>query len=207
MTICRALAEIKLLDQRINRKIRENMYVAANKKSAKKVNNSVNKDEFITSGMSAYQSILDLIERRKKIKAAIVASNAITTVTENEVEMTVADAIERKTSICYEQSLLAELERQYNSALSKTNTENEKVKQKLDEFLLATLGKEGKSKATEDEINAISKPYTEQNELEIVDAIGVKDIITNMKDNVEKFISEIDFVLSESNTITKIEIN
>jgi hypothetical protein len=206
ISITRALAELKLLNSRIERKIGESIFLAANKKSAKKVNNVFTKEEFVENAKADYQSVIDLIERRKKIKAAIVDSNAKTVVTIANKSMTVAEAIERKESIQYDKTLLNAMERQYNSVVAKVTSENEKVQQKLDDLLLTSFGKEGKQKASEDEIAVISKPYLEQNEFECIDPLEMAKKIRAMKEDIEGFTSEVDFILSESNTITKIEI-
>ena len=121
--------------------------------------------------------------------------------------MTVAEAIERKESIQFEKDLLSHMTSQYNSSVSKMNTENEKVQLKLDELLNTSLGKEGKQKASEDEINIISRPYLDQNELVLVNPLEIHKEIEKLKEEIEQFEMEIDFTLSESNTITKIEID
>ena len=205
ISIARGLAELKLLHGRIERAISGANLISSYKKSAKKINNIDTPAEFSEKAEASYQSINDLIERRKKIKSAIVASNAITMIKIADKEMTVANAIERKESISYEMSLLAHMENQYRNSLANCQRANDMVQIKLDELLLTTLGKEGKQKATTDEVEAISKPYLEQNQHEILDVLKLGDKIKDLKESIEKFNSEVDFVLSESNVITKIE--
>jgi len=207
MTVTRALAELKLLNDRITRKTNQSFFITANKKSAKKVNNVTTKEEFVEQVKSNYNSVLDLIERRKKIKSAIVDSNSKTTVKIGEKTMTVAEAIERKESIIFEKNLLNTLQNQYNSAIVSVNRQNEKVQEKLDELLLQSFGKEGRQMATEDEIGIISKPYLEQNEYEVINPLSLQNIIEGMQKDIEDFTMEVDFVLSESNTITKIVVD
>lgn len=204
MTITRGLSELKLLDSRIQRKIGESKIVIQNKKSSNKVGNITTKEEFISNAKSEYQSVLDLIERRKVIKSAIVASNASTMISISSKNMTVAEAIERKESIKYDQQLLNNLEVQFRSATSFANKENEKVEASLEQVILVAFGKENKQKVSESDIEVISKPYREQNQFEILDPMGVEKIIKDMKDDIESFMFEVDFILSESNTITKI---
>lgn len=205
MSVQRALSELKLLHGRIERAISDAYLISSYKKSAKKVNNIDTPAEFSAKAEASYQSIVDLTERRKKIKSAIVASNANTMVKIAGKEMTVAEAIERKESISYEISLLSHMESQYRTALANCQRANDMVQIKLDELLLTTLGKEGKQKATTDEVEAISKPYLEQNQHEVLDVLKLGDKIKELKEVIEQFNSEVDFVLSESNVITKIE--
>lgn len=206
MTITRGLAELKLLDKRIMRKIFDSNFLIANKKSNKKLNGNMTKEEFVQNSKSSYESISDLIERRKKIKSAIVDSNAKTKVTIAGKEMTVAEAIERKDSIQYEKELLDRMEYQYKNTLAEVNRQNEKVQQNLDNLLNTSFGKEGKQKATENEIEIIAKPYLQQNEYEVIDPLNIYNKIEELKEDIEQFELEVDFTLSESNTITKIEI-
>jgi hypothetical protein len=206
LSITRALAELKLLNDRITRKVSDSTFVSSNKKSAKKVNNVYSIDEFNEMVKANYQSIVDLIKRRKLIKSAIVESNAKTIVTIGGKEMTVADAIERKESISYDKILLQEMERQYKYALAKVQSENDKVQVKLDELLIASFGKEGKQKVSEDEINIIANPYREANEYQVIDVLDLKNKIEELKTSIEDFELNVDFELSTSNAITKIEI-
>lgn len=207
MTITRALSELKLLNSRIERKITETTFITANKKSAKKVNNVFTKEEFIENSKSGYQSVLDLIERRKQIKSAIVDSNAKTIVKIADKEMSVAEAIERKDSIQYDKMLLESMTRQYNTSVAKVNQQNEAVQQQCDRLLETMLGTENKSKANKDEISAITTPYLEQNEWELIDPMTLFSKINSLKTDIEQFESEVDFILGESNCITKISIS
>lgn len=204
MTITRALAELKLLDKRITGKIHNTTFVEPNKKSADKVARIYTRSEFDEKVKSEYQSILDLIERRKKIKSAIVESNAITHVEIGGKTYTVAEAIERKNSIEYEKQLLATMKAQYKLALASVNRENERVQETLDKLLETMLGKEAKNVTIES--NEMAKKYLEDNEYEIVDPLKIVEKIETLEKEIDEFESEVDFVLSESNTITKISI-
>ena len=206
MTITRGLAELKLLDSRIATTIGQAQFIDSKKKSATKVTPTQTVEEFSEKAKSVYVSVEKLIANRKLIKSAIVASNANTTVEISGVTMTVADAIERKESVKYEQMFLNQMINNYNQAIAKTNRENEKVQAKLDELLVASFGKDGKGKTDATEIEMISKPFLAQNEFEIVDVLKIKDKIDKLQFDIQGFVSEVDYVLSESNSITKISV-
>lgn len=206
MTITRALAELKLYDARINSTLSGSTFISAKKKSAPKVTPTQTLEEFNANAQSQYDSVTKLIENRKKVKSAIVGSNATTKVTIGGVEMTVADAIERKESIKYEQALLNQMVNNFNMATRMVNVENEKVQLKLDSLLEASFGKEQKAKTSEGEIKAISEPYLAQNEFEIVDPLKLKEKIDKLQLEIQNFTSEVDYVLSESNSINKIDV-
>ena len=92
MSLHRALSELKTLDKRIHKQIDDSKFVGVKHKN-KKVNLFQDEKEFIREAKADYQSIIDLITRKQKIKKAIVEANANTKVTVAGKEMTIADAI------------------------------------------------------------------------------------------------------------------
>ena len=103
ISITEALNELKLYDSKIMKAITNAKLVGAAKKSADKVG-VVKKEDFEERAKASYQSVTDLIANRNTLKSAIVKSNAVTEVTINGKTMTVAEAIERKNSIDYDEN-------------------------------------------------------------------------------------------------------
>jgi hypothetical protein len=66
------------------------------------------------------------------------------------------------------------------------------------------FGKEGKvtAQANED----IVKAFKSDNEAKLIDPIDLKKQIDTLTEEIEDFLSEVDFTLSESNTITRIDV-
>jgi hypothetical protein len=203
MTITRALNELKLLESRLGREISNGVFIACKKNSAAKVNNVYAVEEFNTLARSTVQSIESLIARKKFIKEAVVASNAVTVLTVSGKTMTVASAIERKNSIEYEKQLLRAMERSYNAVLSELNTRNDQVNLRRDE-MVKSMG--GKDKVTAEFISTISKQYDEENGWVLVDPLHLGDKIAALRKEIEDFENEVDFALSEINAITRISI-
>lgn len=203
MTITRGLAELKLLDARIHRGIDEAEFAAV-VIGEKPVKGYSSNEEFSRKSRASLQSIESLIARRKAIKAAIVVSNATTYVMIAGQRMTVAEAIERKSSIHYEEALLGQMRQQYQQALAEIERRNAEAQVRLDRLLEANFGKE--SKAKDSEYEAIAKPFMAQNEAKLVDPVKLKERIDQLTNEIESFRSEVDFILSESNTLTKIII-
>lgn len=204
--VTKGLNELKLLDNRIKRKIEEGEFVAAAKKSAVNVNGKVTKEAFKTNAKASYVSIVDLIKRRTEIKSAIIKSNAKTMVRIAGKDMTVAEAIDRKSSIEYEKNLLNCLVEQYNMALENVTIHNEAVDESIEQLLITAYGKEGKEKITEASFSAIANPYREANEYGLVDSLEIDKLIKKMQDDIEAFESEVDTCLQISNSTTFIEI-
>lgn len=204
--VTKGLNELKLLDSRINRKIEEGEFVGAAKVSAVNINGKITKESFKANAKASYASIVDLIKRRTEIKSAIIKSNAKTMVRIAGKDMTVAEAIDRKSSIQYEKSLLNSLTEQYNMAIYDVNTHNEEVDESIEQLLITAYGKEGKEKITEASFNAIANPYREANEYGLVDVLEIDKLIKKMQDDIEAFESEVDTCLQISNSTTFIEI-
>ncbi len=206
ISITEALNELKLYDSKITKAITNASFVGGAKKSSDKIG-VVSKDTFIDRAKSTYQSSIDLITNRNSLKSAIVKSNAITEVQVDNKVMTVAEAIERKNSIEYEETLLSEMKRQYANASELVNKENKKVDNKVDELLATLIGKDSDKKISKEDQEAIEKPYRDKNEFELIDPIEIYDKIVKLEEEIDNFKSQVDTQLVISNAITKIEID
>lgn len=203
MTITRGLVELKLLDKRINDKIKSIDFVGVVQGKKDITTKLLRKEELEKEAKSGLQSIKDLIERRKKIKSLIVASNAETKVTIADKKYTVADAIERKNSIEYEKELLGELRYQLEKTESEIIRQNNKMEETLENLLGQQLMSE--KKKTED-AEMFIKSYKELNEYKIFDPISIRKTIKEIEEEIDTFLAEVDFILSESNATTFIEV-
>lgn len=204
MLVTQALNELKLLDDRINKAINDAVLVIAAKRSEKKVNPNLTKEEFEIRAKAGYQSVLDLIERRKKIKAAVVTSNAVTKVIVHGEEMTVAEAIERKSTIDYEISLLRQMQGQWGAQNREMNMQNIRMEERIDKYIETFVGKDT-SKAKDNELEAMIKPMRESGEYALVDPLSIEKKIADLDDCIKGFRSEVDAILQISNCNTYIE--
>lgn len=207
MSITEALRELKLYDGRIMKTLYNSKFVAAAKKSSPMIGNgSVARVDFVKAALADYQSVVDLINNRDKIKAAIVQSNATTSVEIGGKTYTVAQAIERKTSIKYERELLNAMGSQYASAHNIVESKNEQVDEKINLLLQNLVGKDSAKKITEADISAVADPVRQRDEYELVDPLGLAEKVRVLNDEIEAFESEVDVKLSISNAITFIEV-
>lgn len=207
MTITRGLAELKLLDSRIEKATNNGLFVVPLQKN-KKIFGRLTIEEFSNIAKETLQSVNDLINRRSKIKEAIVISNASTYVTIGSESMTVAEAIERKTSISYEKDLLAVLERQLKKAEVEVANGNQAAEAKALEALNTTLGSKNASKtdASEEDAKNIFDPIYNRFSWIIVDPAGVATKIIELRKKIEDFELNVDFELSSCNATTFISI-
>ena len=205
ISITEALNELKLYDSKILKAITNAKLVGAAKKSSDKVG-VFKKEDFEDRAKASYQSVTDLIANRNALKSAIVKSNAVTEVTVNGKTMTVAEAIERKNSIDYDETFLTEMKKQYTHATDTVTKENKKVDNKVDELLATLIGKDSSKDISKESQEAIEKPYRAKNEYEFIDPIDLLDKIEALEAEIDGFKSEVDTRLAVANSITMIEI-
>lgn len=205
MSITRALKELTLLDKRIDDIIDDAIFVGYAKKSSAKINNIYTRDEFDKLVTSNFDSVQALMNRRLEIKAKIVDSNAKTIVTIGGKEYTVAGAIEAKSLIHYKKQLLETLVSQLKKATAAVSLANEKVDEKV--YSLIKDAKNEDSTPVDLGKDSFITQYRNNHEFDLVNPIKIHEKINQLKEEIENFENEVDFVLSESNAITKITIS
>lgn len=205
LTIHRALAELKLIDAKIEKQLDTQLSIISWMDANKIVDGITKEADFITNAKSSMQSIEGLISNREVIKSAITKSNNTTLVKVGEKEMTVIDAVNYRAIIAIKKRLLSKLVTKHSNATDRVLRHNAKV----DDNSLA-LAKEALKKETvnigDTDVAAIIKPYKDINYLTLCDPINSKEKIEALHDEIISFEAEIDATLSESNAITQIEI-
>ena len=205
MLVTQALNELKTLDSRIKRAINTANFVSSAKICEKNVTSNISKEDFNVKAKTDLQSIDDLIARRKNIKSAIVTSNATTKVNVAGVEMTVATAIERKTSIEYEKSVLLQIKNQYLLAKQRVEVKNTEMEAAIEKLVNSAFGKDSKTTIKPEDYSSIADPYKEKNEWALVDPINALEEIKKREEEIDAFMAEIDTQLQISNCISEIE--
>jgi hypothetical protein len=173
----------------------------------KPVNGFYKKEDFETEAKAKFQSVVDLIERKNKIKSAIVTANGVTQVKISGVKMTIADAINFKSVVVFKKNLIATLIKKHNAVKSKFTVENEKVNNVALENAKIMIGKQGddRVKPTDEDVKNIVEPFVKRNEFHLIDPLKVEELTEKLQNEVNNFEVEVDAVLSEINAITIIE--
>lgn len=206
MTVHKALAELKLLDDRIEKAIKSTLYCVAKKHSDEKIN-GISLSEFEKQMQGGYDKAVSLIERRKAIKKAVVLSNAVTKVVVAGNEYTVAEAIEMKNhGIDFEKYLMECMLKQYNTAMAIIKNENGKdLEERADQYVTAIYGQK-ESKTNTADIEKVKDDFLKSNQYELVDPLKLLEKINNLEEVINNFMAEVDSALSVSNALTEIEI-
>lgn len=192
ISITQALAELKLVRNRLEHKLQD-----ANFCTIKTKNNTVDPEQFSKNAKAAYQSYNDLVERYNKLKSAIVISNATAKVEIAGKTYTVAEAVERKRSIKFEKDLLNRMQCQWMGTESMYEMHKKQEQERIDKLLSIELGKDNKTSI--EVVKNLTETLLESNKAEFIDPLDVRDKISKLKKSVEDFETNVDWVLSESN--------
>lgn len=203
VTIHRALSELKLIGAKIQKGIEE-INPSGIAQKDKLVNQVYQRDEFEKNAKKKFQSVTDLIDRRNRIKSAIVKANGVTEVEVAGEKMTIADAINLKAVVQFKKSLIDTLKKRHNQAKANLEKNNTQVEANALQLAQVALQKEG-VKIGDDDAQKVIKPFLDANLFSLIDPIGVEKTIEEMEKKLGDFEAEVDAVLSEINAVTFIE--
>lgn len=209
MTVHKALAELKVIDDRINKAISEGVYVIANKHSNEKIQ-GMTIEQFKEKMKASHQKVTDLINRRNALKRAVVLSNATTKIKVGNDEYTVAEAIEMKNhGMEFKTNYMRTIASQNLSAQADINRNSgEAIEKRAEQYVLSVIQaqpKDAKMAIDSDAMQALRKDYIKNNTYDLIDPLKVNDIIEKMTDEINEFNTEVDAALSVSNALTVIE--
>lgn len=189
--ISQALAELKLLDKKINKK---SSVAMVGYSVAGKVKDAFDADAAKTD----LQSVEDMISNRDSIRNAINSSNMKTKVTISGNNITVSEAITTKDTITYKKTLLLEMKNRFSHVTRYIDSANEEMQDRLDRQLGSIEDKKL--------ITQISEDFTKRNEAVMVDPVGIAKYMEDLETEILDFESEVDYVLSTSNATTTVEV-
>lgn len=200
MSVTQALPELKLLDRRIE-KILDSVETWC------KVSTNgapVDKEKQKKETEAALQSFTDLVKRRDAIKRAIILSNAQTKVKIGSFEGTVAEAIEYKISSRMKRILLSNMKDCLQAKRTEYEQQKANVDARLERLLQSELGKDVKTNP--ETITALTNSFRENNKVELVDPLDLAAKITTLEEELDSFETNVDWVLSEANATTFLEV-
>ncbi len=194
ISLTEALVVIKMLDKRLTKAITGSNFVSL----------QVGQKTEVIDAKSSMASVVGLRKRRDAIQKAKLIANSVTKITVANKEMTIMEAIEKKSSIHFDVMLLGELRTQLGTINDNITYMNERVQERLDKQLEEVYGKGGKVR--EEDYKAISEPFLKNNAAILVDPIGIQKQIDDLDIYIDTFLSEVDIRLSEINARTIITV-
>lgn len=215
MLVTQALDERDLLVKKIADKIAKASFVDTIKPNEEKVYaKRITKEDYAQEAESAYQQIMDLIDRFQKIDAAIVASNAQTEITTSYGTFTVAGAISLRSRLrglgAYEEeadfegNLQNKMRAEYNERVRFCDNKNSQLQSTAEDMRLSILGRDSKTK--DDKPLSVVEAYIKENTTELVDPLDVKKKLEALEEKRSTLLTELDTQIKVSNATTFIEV-
>ncbi len=200
MSVTQALPELKLLEKRID-KVMDSIadWCKVSHNGA-----PVDKDKHKKETEAQLQSFQDLVKRRDAIKRAIILSNAQTKVKIGSFEGSVAEAIEYKNSIRFKRNLLESMKTCLTSKREEYERMKGQVDSRLERLLQSELGKDVKTNP--ETISALTTSFRDNNKVDLVDPLDLAAKIQSLEDELDAFETNVDWVLSQANATTFIQV-
>ena len=209
ISITRALVELKQAQDRISSAVSEGKFVGIQiglNAQAKVLNSHVALPAFTSSIQGSFDKVDALIKNRAELKSAIVKSNAVTFVEVLGQRMTVAEAIELKSTAGYRQQYLNTLRHQLATAKAVVDRDNNTLDEAIEKLLTSVLGTD-KGKTDPEAYNNIANPQKQAKVRTLIDPAKIEERIEKLQSEIQALNGELDFVLSESNARTTIEVS
>ena len=206
MTVHKALAELKILDSRINKSIDEAAFVQANKHANEKIS-GVSVEAYVAQMRSAYDSVVALIARREAMKRAVVKSNAVTEVAIGDRTYTVAEAIEMKNhGVILKNNLLCKMRADLSYAKRVCDNNNGDVLEaRANDYVQNLFGSSDMKNGLSEEAAKKRAEYIKMQTYELIDPLDIHSKIDALCAWIDAFMTEVDAALSVSNALTEIE--
>ncbi|MCD7833805.1 MAG: hypothetical protein LUH00_07435 [Lachnospiraceae bacterium] len=215
MLVTQALDERDLLVKKINDKIEAASFVDVMKRNEEKVFDAkLPVGDFEAKVGSTFQQIRDLIKRFEKIDAAIVASNAATTIETTYGTYTVAAAIALRNRIRskgsygeradFETRLYRKMKTEYQQKVVYVRDKNKQLQGTAENMRLSILGRDSKGK--DNNTLDVVEAYIRENTTELVDPINIRKRMESIAEKQALLASELETKIKVSNATTFIEI-
>jgi hypothetical protein len=209
ISVTRALVELKRLDERINKAITGGMFIArtVGRDGNKKVVGTADSLTAVEQRIQgSFDKVTGLIANREKIKSALVMSNASTRVTVMGRELSVAEAIELKSTVVFRTAYLTTMRHQLLQERAQVERANAALDVEIETSLNALYGAD-RTKIDVETVKTVGDVKRSQKEAALLDTGKIETRIEGVEADILNLSSELDFVLSESNAKTVISVD
>ena len=202
LTVTNALVQLKLYEKRIVNEMGQLQLITVVPANLNPTGFKSD-EEFKKKSAAQMQSLEKLIENRDRLKAAIIKSNAVSIVDVGGKSMTVAEAIEKKSSIAHLKSLLAGLDKAFKWADDTLDAENRKLDAQADAYV---KGLAFPPNTPASEINETRNTFIKNKCPRQVYVESIKTKRDELRKDIENFEANVDVALSVSNATTIIDV-
>ena len=206
ITITRALSKIKTLTNQLNDDLKSNQFMTT---APNNMIGSESYNKLVKSLESNKESFDSKIAQIINLKKLIAKSNLETTIVVSEKEVSVTEALAMKETMAIYSKFFLSLRKQYTKATEEVNLANSRIH-------AAISGNTSEISSSSDIKNEDLEERLALNAKQLQESMGIKVItgsyetgeeyLEAIKDYVNNFVSEIDYLLSEHNSTTLIEV-
>lgn len=198
MSLHRVIAAIKDIETKLTMTAHTSFIYTAITEDATKIAEAKQKSQ------SDFDKVNSLIANLAELKAARNLANSVAQVTIAGVTMTIDEALAKKAAVPHKQALINTLTAQFTNAQRTVDTNAAQIEANISKQMAAMFT--GTRKATEDEVAVIRAAAERNQKAVILHADGLKERLEALKKEVEDFNLEVDYVLSEANATTKVDV-
>jgi hypothetical protein len=207
LLVCEALDERDLLEKKIKDAIDRAKFCTVRREKDPKTKNGQTDEEFCKEAKAAYQSITDMIDRRNRINAAIVLSNANTVIKlRSGLELTVAAAITKRRDMSTKDDLemmfIKDLIGQAHGLVEENKRIKDEKERKESSYKANFSSRE--NKLSEEDAKAISVLLAGEDPV-MVDPLDIVKLANEKTDAYNQLAKELDTAIKISNATTVVE--
>ena len=201
ISLTRVLSEIKTLSEHV-----KNFPVIADvgvNKTSKVIAENCTVAQFNLVSQARYDTWVAQIERLVLLKSARNQANTNEYVTVNGKQMTMDEAISKKAMLEVQKSALNKFKAQLSSAQQVVTKADADVQTSVDKAVAAAVTS---NPLTEEQVQVFKKMYEASLGKTIAGGSNIKTCLENLEKYIKEFSDEIDYVLSEANANTFVEV-
>lgn len=210
LTITRVMASLKSLDTRLTQAITSGPYLALSKGVTTPALQNVSYASvaaFESATKANYDSIVKLIDNRNKLRSALTQSNATVKVTVGGVERSIAETLEyRRSVVPVMTSFIDLLKTQLRSYTTQKDNADKQLEDTIERQGTQMVG-QGTAKADPAFLENLRRQLESNLKINLVDPLGLRDVIEKHQKELDSFLLEVDYVLSEINATTTVEVD
>ena len=213
MTLHRALAQRKTTKARISKEIANGTFIETTVGTSGKVNGTP-VAEVEKNIQGTYDRVKALLSNLYELSTAINRANNgiaadttnIHTVDFDGKPATLSSILAAQESLHYRKQLLEHLTNQLAAVKNRVSRSEDEVEHRCDLFL-ASMGGGDKNKLSAADIDAYSKNFHQNNDMKLVDPLGIEKLIPQLKERIETLDVECDSKISEINALTQVDVD
>lgn len=201
ISLTRVLSEIKTLSEDLG--TAPVIAAVSTNKTNRVISENCSLEQFKGISQSRYDAWVAKAERLITLKTARNKANVEATVTVNGKAMSLDQAIAKKALLSVQKAALSNFKQQMSIAQQAVAKADNDVQTSVDKAVSAAVTSNA---LTEEQANVFKKMYEQSLGKQVAVGDNIKKALENLEEYINSFTAEIDYVLSEANANTYVEV-